>query len=230
MSRPRLLDLFCGAGGAAVGYHRAGFDVIGVDIAPQPHYPFPFVQADAMTFPLDGFDAIHASPPCQGYSRMRHLPWLAGRSYPLLLEPVRSMLQQSGLPWVIENVEDAPMPYSIVLCGWALGLPLYRHRRFGCSEMLLAPPHLRHPHVIAHGRRNVSQRRDATASVAGVVNRTQKAGLPVSIQGHSGPPVEVARQAMGIDWMTRNELTQAIPPAYTQWIGEQLLNTVRAVA
>jgi len=219
----RLLDLFCGAGGAAMGYHRAGFEVVGVDIKPQPHYPFEFHQGDATTWPLDGFDAIHASPPCQGYSRMRHLPWLAGKEYPMLLATTWSRLEASGVPWVIENVEDAPMPYSVVLCGWTLGLPLYRHRRFGASFLMWQLPHRRHEHVIAHGRRNVSQRRQAGSGTMGVLpSRTQKAGLPVSIQGHSGPPVQVAREAMGIDWMTRDELTQAIPPAYTQWIGERL--------
>ena len=150
---PRLLDLFCGAGGAAMGYHRAGFDVVGVDIAPQPRYPFEFHQADAMTFPLDGFDAIHASPPCQAYSRLRHLPWLAGKEYPLLLTPTWERLATHGVPWVIENVADAPMPYSIVVCGWTIGLPIYRHRRFGSSFLLLAPPHRRHVHVIAPGKR-----------------------------------------------------------------------------
>ena len=84
--KPRLLDLFCGAGGAAMGYHRAGFDVVGVDIESQSRYPFEFHQADAMTYSLDGFDAIHASPPCQGYSRLRHLPWLKDRVYPMLIE------------------------------------------------------------------------------------------------------------------------------------------------
>src|SRR3989304_5094805 len=107
--KPKLLDLFCGAGGAAMGYHRAGFDVVGVDIKPQPHYPFEFHQADAMTWPLDGFDAIHASPPCPGSSRLRRLPWLKGREWPLLIPGVRRRLVAAGVPWVIENVMDAPL-------------------------------------------------------------------------------------------------------------------------
>jgi DNA (cytosine-5)-methyltransferase 1 len=157
MTRPRLLDLFCGAGGAAMGYDRAGFEVIGVDIKPQPHYPFRFIQDDALDVLLDegfvqSFDAIHASPPCQGYSRMRHLPWLKGNSYPLLIEPVRTALETAGVPWVIENVEDAPMPYSTVLCGQTFGLPLYRHRRFGSSVLIMAPPHQRHDKTISPGR------------------------------------------------------------------------------
>ena len=92
MTRPVLLDLFSGAGGAAMGYHRAGFDVVGVDLVPQKHYPFEFHQADAMTYPLDGFDAIHASPPCQGYSTMRNLPWLRHKEYPMLIEPIHKRL------------------------------------------------------------------------------------------------------------------------------------------
>lgn len=106
MSKPRLLDLFCGAGGAGMGYHLAGFEVVGVDDVAQPHYPFEFHLADAMTFDLAGFDVIHASPPCQGYSRMRHLPWLAGKTYPLLIDPTRQRLQASGVPWVIEKGID----------------------------------------------------------------------------------------------------------------------------
>src|SRR5215472_5910436 len=107
MRRPLLLDLFCGAGGAAMGYHRAGFDVVGVDIAPQPRYPFEFHQADAMTFPLDGFDAIHASPPCQDYSKaMRHL---ATVNYPRLIYPIRDRLRATARLWIIENVAGAPL-------------------------------------------------------------------------------------------------------------------------
>ena len=104
---PRLLDLFCGAGGAAVGYHRAGFtEIVGVDIKPQPRYPFTFIQADAMTYPLDGFDAIHASPPCQGYSIMKNLPWLRHRVYPLLILPTRERLAASGGPYMIQKLKS----------------------------------------------------------------------------------------------------------------------------
>ena len=112
MRRRRLLDLFCGAGGAAVGYHRAGFDVVGVDIEPQPRYPFEFHQADAMTFPLDGFDVIHASPPCQAYTDLRR----ARAASTALIEPVRER-SRFGVPYVIENVEGAPLLDPIVLCG-----------------------------------------------------------------------------------------------------------------
>ena len=112
----RLLDLFCGAGGAAMGYHRAGFEVVGIDIAPQPNYPFEFVQADAMEFPLDGFDAIHASPPCQAYTA------LATGKHPRLIEPMRERLASSGVPWVIENVVGAPLRQPVLLCGSMFGL------------------------------------------------------------------------------------------------------------
>jgi DNA (cytosine-5)-methyltransferase 1 len=201
----RLLDLFCGAGGAAAGYQRAGFDVVGVDIAPQPRYPFEFHQADAMTFPLDGFDAIHASPPCQAYSRLRHLPWLAGRSWPALLAPTIERLAGAGLPWIVENVQDAPMAWSVVLCGQAMGLPFYRHRRFTSNVMLMAPPHWAHTRVIAPGSASLAARMAGSDGVTGVL------------------PGERAGFALGIDWMTRAELTQAIPPAYTEHIGRQLI-------
>lgn len=204
-----------------MGYHRAGFDVVGVDIRPQPRYPFAFVQTDAMTYPLDGFDAVHASPPCQGYSRMRRLNWLKDRAYPMLLEPTWERLAASGVPWVIENVMDAPMPHSTVLCGWTLGLPIYRHRRFGASFLVLTPPHRKHVHVIAPGHANINGRRKNSGGVMGV--------LPVvpdpcgHTAGTAGPDV---RAAMGIDWMTRDELTQEIPPAYTELIAESLLREV----
>lgn len=221
----RLLDLFCGAGGAAMGYHRAGFEVIGVDINPQPHYPFEFHQADALTYPLDGFDAIHASPPCQGYSRMRHLPWLAGKEYPLLIEPMRRRLVPPGVPYVIENVEDAPLErepsligaHGILLCGTMFGLPIYRHRPFESNVLLIQPEHPRHVRVITPGRMLGNR---------GRVTAWQGEG---GVEGHPGNVARV-RLAMGIDWMTGGELSQAIPPAYTEWIGHQLMAFLRVPA
>lgn len=209
----RIVDLFCGAGGAAMGYHQAwpGAEIVGVDIAPQPRYPFAFVQADAMTYPLDGFDFIHASPPCQGYSRMRHLPWLKDREYPLLLADTWERLDATGTAWAIENVEDAPMPSSIVLCGRMFGLPMFRHRRFGTSSLLLTPAHPRHTDVIHAGRRNLATRyrQGGGRDVAGLFPGTTASDV-------------------GLGWMSQREASQAIPPAYTRFIGEQLTEAVAA--
>ena len=222
--RPRLLDLFCGAGGAAMGYSRAGFDVVGVDIKPQPRYPFLFVQADALRppFRLEDLDAIHASPPCQGYSALRHLPWLKDRVYPLLLEPVRAMLAASGRPWVIENVERAPLD-GIVLCGQDFGLPIYRHRRFGSNVLLLAPSHTAHDTVIGHGRM-VNDRRKGTLNASSAKGAWGQQTVVTVAGGQCSKAA--AEQALGIDWMPKSALMQAIPPAYTEFIGRQLLQVV----
>jgi DNA (cytosine-5)-methyltransferase 1 len=246
VDRPRLLDLFCGAGGCAVGYHRAGFDVVGVDIKPQKRYPFEFHQADALEFAAEHgheFDAIHASPPCQGYSRMRHLPWLRGREYPLLVEPCRELLESLGLPWIIENVEDAPLG-GAVLCGMMFGLKVYRHRRFESSRLLLYPPHLKHREIIGRGR-NLNDRTNASSNgwvslpskgrklfcgrtdgERGPVNHNYHGDGIITIGGHNFK-ASAARAAMQIDWMTRNELAQAIPPAYTEYLGRQLIRSCR---
>lgn len=153
--KPKLLDLFCGAGGAGVGYHRAGFDVVGVDINPQPNYPFEFHQADALDYLADNhqqFDAIHASPPCQHYSAMSNCrPGLSG-DYPDMVDQTRQLLDAIGKPWVIENVPGSGMAtqatldgrHGIVLCGHMFGLNLYRHRIFESNIELTEPPHPRH--------------------------------------------------------------------------------------
>lgn len=230
--KPRLLDLFCGAGGAAMGYHRAGFDVVGVDIKPQPRYPFEFVQQDAIwvlrelvSAPSVSFAAIHASPPCQAYSRLRYLPWLRDRKYPALIEITRNLLQQVGVPWVIENVEDAPLLRAlslfggsgVMLCGQMFGLEgQYRHRLFESSIILTPLPHPRHTFVMAPGSASLSKR--YPRRVAGI-GAWQKAG---GIAGHFGNR-EQAERSMGIDWMKVDELREAIPPAMTQFIGEQLI-------
>jgi DNA (cytosine-5)-methyltransferase 1 len=209
----RLLDAFCGAGGTAMGYHRAGFEVVGVDIKPQPRFPFAFVQGDALEYIAahgHGFDVIHASPPCQGYSRMRHLPWLKGREYPMLIPATRAALNETGRHWVMENVEGAPMLNGVTICGATLGLKVYRHRNFESSILLLAPPHKKHPHVIGSGRL-LNDR--AQANSDGWVSLPSK--------GTNGQ--DAAKSAMGIDWMSRDELAQAIPPAYTEYIGRQLM-------
>ena len=232
--KPRLLDLFCGAGGAAVGYYRAGFEVVGVDIEPQPHYPFEFHQADALTFPLEGYDAYHASPPCQAYSRLRHLPWLRGKNYPALIEATRQVLVATGKAWVIENVADAPLGQEygyIMLCGWSLAeLPIYLHRLFESNVAMLAPAHRPHPSIIYPGGK-LGSRYHQTDEVMGVFPYTK--GVPrsygtfISVVGHDGTRnFPKAKEAMGIDWMTKEELTQAIPPAYAEYIGKYLMDNV----
>lgn len=222
MSRPRLLDLFCGAGGCSVGYDRAGFDVTGVDIDPHPDYPYPFTQADAMavltdTAHLDRFDVVHASPPCQGYSRLNALTPDAARDY--LIDDVRELLNTWGGIYVIENVESAPMPGSAVLCGSEFDLgadcrdgvwrQLRRHRRFESNRWLMG---------------------------AGGCNHV---GQPLGVYGHGGGGQMTrgykarrseAREAMGIDWMRHEDVVQAIPPAYTQHIGAQLLEQLAVAA
>jgi len=217
--KPRLLDLFCGAGGAAMGYYRAGFEVVGVDIKPQPHYPFEFHQADALTYPLEGFDAYHASPPCQCYSRLRHLPWLKNNNYWDSIPPTRELLNTLDKPWVMENVEDAPV-IGITLCGSMFNLPIYRHRKFESNILLLQPYHETHDGVIAAGRAAMSKRY-ATGNI-GIKEISRN-----SIAGHMSG-VDKARKAMDIDWMSGKELSQAIPPAYTEFIGKQLLAVVAA--
>lgn len=231
--RPRLLDLFCGAGGAAVGYHRAGFDIVGVDIKPQPNYPFEFRQADALAYVdwnASGFDAVHASPPCQAYTVANNV-WQ--REHPDLLPATRDLLEASGLPWVIENVPGAPMhigpptlfePHrnGVVVCGLALGLNVKRHRLFesNCPLVGTVCPH-GHPGdwLLVFGH-TVLQR--------GHVIRKTPAGHNTTRRRHT--TVERGRAAMGIDWMNRDELSQAIPPAYTEHIGTQLLEHIRAAA
>ena len=207
--KPRLLDLFCGAGGAAMGYHRAGFDVVGVDIVPQPNYPFEFHQADALEFPLDGFDAIHASPPCQAYSRATHYHGTQA-NHPDLVAPTRTILEISGLPWVIENVERSPLRRDVVLCGEMFGLRVHQHRVFetGCF-LVLRPSHVRHRLKGARTNCHVEE------------------GHARLVAGHFSNLAD-ASDAMGIDWMTRAELAQAIPPAMTEYIGHFLLAAVRA--
>lgn len=227
MTRPRLLDLFSGAGGAARGYQLAGFHVTGVDINPQPHYiGDEFYQGDAMTWPLDGFDAIHASPPCPGYSRLRHLPWLKGREWPLLIPEVRDRLMTTGVPWAIENVMDAPLD-GVFLCGLMFGLPVYRHRRFESSVFMLAPAHPRHEIVIGHGRM-VNDRRKGTLNAGSSTGAWGNQRI-VTVAGGQFRKADGER-ALGVDWMTKPELADAIPPAYTEWIGHQLLASLRAAA
>ena len=207
----RLLDLFCGAGGAAMGYHRAGFEVVGVDHVPQKRYPFEFHQADAMTYPLDGFDAIHASPPCIKFS-MATIPHLGDGAERLdLLTPTRERLRAWGGVWVIENVVGSPLDHGIVLCGLMFGLKVFRHRVFESSHILFAPGHPSHSGKrIGHGYYSVAGGSGKYKNWAGVQT------------GVTNGPVSKWREAMDIDWMVRKELVQSIPPAYTEYIGRQL--------
>lgn len=212
MTAPLLLDLFSGAGGAATGYHRAGFEVVGVDVKPQPRYPFEFHQADAMTYPLDGFDAIHASPPCQDHTRS-YVPREHGTGW--MLAATRERLAASGVPWVIENVPGAPMRVDLKLCGCMFGLPrLKRERWFETSWRafeLREPCHHPDPVVTVAGH--------GIPSGSWYLGRSD--GYEYS---------RMAREAMGIGWMTRDELAQAIPPAYTEYVGRQLMERLRREA
>ncbi len=210
----RLLDLFCGAGGCAVGYHRAGFtEIVGVDIKPQPRYPFTFIQADALEYVAahgHEFDCIHASPPCQAYTPLRALQ--GGKTYPDLVAATRAALIETGRPYVIENVMSAPLQGGIVLCGGMFGLRTYRHRRFESSVLLWQPLHPRHRvRAFTHDKRRAHY---------GKID--QDSGF-VQVTGGGNCSVANACAAMGIDWMNKNELNQAIPPPYTDWIGHQLL-------
>lgn len=222
MTRPKLLDLFCCAGGCAVGYHRAGFDVVGVDLAPQPRYPFTFVQGDALEYLAahgSEFDAIHASPPCQRYTVARTIHDSGGR-HPDLVEPVRNLLLAIGKPWVIENVMGAPLQRAIVLCGLMFGLRVLRHRVFESSHLLLVPPHPRHPAHLTTG--TVTAKRGGKGS-----GYSTGAGGLVCVAGNNFVR-EAGAAAMGIDWpMSRKELAQAIPPAYTHYIGKRLLEQIQ---
>lgn len=222
MSRPRLLDLFSGAGGCAVGYHRAGFDVVGVDIKPQPNYPYEFRCLDAIemlrcltdegVLPWDPFDAIHASPPCQAYSQATAYHGTQN-NHPDLVEPTRELLDATGLPWVMENVPGSPVAKHVLLCGEMFGLRLHRHRYFETGGGFHCMQPLHQAHHLKGALHNCDVRDGHARLVAG------------NYADH-----ESASEAMGIDWMTRNELRQAVPPEYTELIGHQLMQHVKTRA
>ena len=215
-SRPRLLDLFCGAGGAAMGYHRAGFDVVGVDLVPQPHYPFEFVQDDAMALlaspysPLGDFDAVHASPPCQDHSALAARVGTHGTGW--MLAAALELLRPLSVPWVVENVVGPTVTMGgwwFILCGSSFDLRVRRHRRFGSNTLMMPPP-----------CRHADQ------------------GTPLGVYGHGGggqmtrgfkAETRDYAELMGMPWATSREVVQAIPPAYTEWIGAQLLEAVARV-
>lgn len=206
---PRLLDAYCCQGGAGRGYADAGFEVVGIDIEPQPRYPFEFVQADAVAYIRahgHEFDAIHTSPPCQRHTRAQKI---MKREHPDLIEPTRQALIETGKPYVIENVPGAPLRNPLELCGAQFGLSTYRHRWFefggpGIPHLIRVPHHPKH------------------------TTRTAKMGRPAApdefmhiVGNFSG--VERARDIMGMPWANRDGLREAIPPAYTDFIGRHVL-------
>ena len=218
----RLLDLFAGAGGCSVGYHRAGFEVVGVDIERHEDYPFAGFTADALEFmdnwlTTGAFDAVHASPPCPRYSVAT--PAENRDAHPDLIGPVRDRLRAWGGPYVIENVPGAPLDNPVLLCGSMFGLGVRRHRLFETNVPMLAPQcdHRSQPEVWGvygdHGDAKPVTRPDGSS------------------RGNKARDAAHAREVMGIDWMTRwDDLTDAIPPAYTEWIGRQLLEQIADVA
>lgn len=215
MSKPVLIDLFCGAGGAAAGYHDAGFEVIGVDIEDQPNYPYEFVKADALeAVQLIGFgaDVIHASPPCQAYTTLAKGNNNNVDKYTPLIDRTRDLLIASGKPYIIENVPSAPLRDPITLCGEMFGLGVIRHRLFESNVLLMQPAHVPH-----RGR------------VQGWRHGTYHEGVYCAVYGDGGGKgsMQEWRDAMGIQWMhTRHELAESIPPAFTRFIGEQLLHAL----
>ncbi|WP_333769546.1 class I SAM-dependent methyltransferase [Streptomyces sp. IBSBF 2435] len=200
----RVLDLFCGQGGAGMGYRLAGFHVTGVDIAPQPRYPFTFVQGDALEYLAAhgaGFDLVHASMPCQRYTRAQRI---RHREHPDLIAPVRTLLNATGRPWVMENVPGAPLNDPVELCGAMFGLRTYRHRHFEASFPL---GHRHHPRHLAPNAK---------------MGRPVAPGEFMHIVGNFSN-VPLARVVMGMPWATRDGLREAIPPAYTLHIARQYL-------
>ena len=216
----RAADLYCGAGGAAMGLHRAGFAVEGWDIKPQKHYPFVFHLGDALKADLAGFDFVWASPPCQRYTRMnRGLLAAQGRAreYPDLVAAVRQKLLDWGGPFIIENVEGAPLLNPLTLCGSEFGLRVQRHRLFESNILLMG-------RGCSHGQ----WERDLPS-----LHRLQGKSRVVGCYGNgrgAGDDIKAWRSAMGIDWMTRKELSQAIPPAYSEFLGRQVIAAMKRTA
>lgn len=207
----KALDLYCCGGGASVGLNQAGFEVTGVDIEEQKNYPFNFIQSNVLELSIDfirQFDFIWASPPCQQYT-MAGTQWrLEGKEYPDLIEPTRQMLELSGKPYVIENVPGSPLHNPITLCGTMFGLRTYRHRLFETSYPVAQPEHP--PHTAKNTK----------------MGRPPKEGEYLQIVGHfSGVPL--AREIMGLPHMNQYELAQSIPPAYSKFLAEQYLFSLK---
>lgn len=209
----KALDLYCGAGGASRGLADAGFDVIGVDIKRRKNYPFAFIEGDALEVSTAGFDLIWASPPCQAYTQAAASQRNAGKVYPDLMAATRARLIESGTPYIIENTPGAPIRVDVILCGSMFGLKLIRHRWFECSFPVFCLANCQHSidyiDVTGTGGRRINGRHDGKG-------------------GDSKKPrsLNEAREAMGIDWMNRNELSQAIPPAYSKWLAQRFLETL----
>lgn len=220
--KPRLLDVFCGAGGCSVGYERAGFEVAGIDIDPHPDYPFAFVQADAMEVLQDRaflsrFEVVHTSPPCPRYSAATNArPGLAEK-HPDLVGPVRDLLRDWGGVYVIENVPGAPLDHPALICGWAMGLRhIRRHRLFESNVFLMSPGCLcPDGDTISVFGNSGEDRRRSTRAEFGMIRKHV--------------PLKEIRELMGVQWMTkRDDISDAIPPSYTQHIGEQLIEAIRS--
>ena len=210
----RLLDLFCGAGGASMGYHRAGFDVTGIDLKHGKRYPFTYIRGNVMEYIQDEnflkrFDVIHASPPCQTFSSTKHLRVAQGKSTDKLdlVQPVRNALESYGIPYVIENVPGAPLINPVTVCGSAFGLKVRRHRLFESSVKLV-------------GTSCDHKSQGRPIGIYGSMRDEIPGG------GHTAKTMEQANQAMGIDWMLWGELVEAIPPAYTEYLGKQIVNNL----
>jgi DNA (cytosine-5)-methyltransferase 1 len=210
-----IIDFCCKAGGASMGYHRAGFRVVGVDRVPQPDYPFEFIQADLRDFDVadllaSGATAVVGSPPCWKFSDLAHR---TKREYEDFIPELRELFVRSGLPYVIENVEGAPLRNPVTLCGTMFpGLRVTRHRDFEANFPLRAPgPCGRHP---------LHYTRDKRKAHYGLLDESKDF---VTVTGGGNCSVAAASDAMGIDWMTKDGLNQAIPPAYTEYIGRRLM-------
>lgn len=200
----RLLDLFCCQGGASAGYAAAGFDVTGVDLHPQPRYPYRLIQDDAIDYAKrhgHTYDVIHASPPCQAYSNAQRI---RDRVHPDLIGPTRDVLEMLGVPYIIENVPGAPLKNPVELCGAMFGLRTYRHRIFESTIDITPPPHPEHQtRQIKMGR------------------ALQDGDWYQAIGNFSG--VAYVRRDLGVPWMNRDGIRESIPPAYTEHIGRAFL-------
>ena len=209
----KLLDLFCGAGGAAMGYYRAGFtDITGIDIKPMPRYPFKFIQGDALEYLAEHgaeYDVIHASPPCQHYSEQTQPAYR--NNHPDLIAHTRNFLNAIGKPYIIENVEMARslLVNPVMLCGSMFALKIWRHRYFE-----IYPIFIMSPMSCNHG--------------FDPILITGQGSYPKNNGKRYKSPIAEKRQAIGIDWMTTSEITEAIPPAYTEFIGRQLMRVLEA--